>query len=356
MEWERAGESEGAGTSTGGGVPKPKKNKGKIVALVIVVLIVLFAVSRCNSDENKNLDWPITGLATVLPEPSSKKGEVTYNSDTSFSANLYKCSSSDYSDYVDACKEKGFTVDAETDTTSYTAYNEEGYKLRLLYYESEEEISIGLDAPTEMSDITWPTSGPGALLPAPPSTRGSVLQDSSDTYTVLVGDMDKDAFSAYVDQCKNAGFTVDYNSGDTFYSASNADGVKLRIDYQGFNTVRISADASEASSTSTTTSSSDSSASTSSTDASLVTPEFKEMMDSYEEFMNQYCDFMEKYENADAADQAEMLADYNSMLQQEADWAQKLDEVDENTLSAADYAYYLEVTGRVEQRLLEIGQ
>ncbi|MGI6229857.1 MAG: DUF6591 domain-containing protein [Tractidigestivibacter sp.] len=72
--------------------------------------------------------------------------------------------------------------------------------------------------------------------------------------------------------------------------------------------------------------------------------------------MNQYCDFIEKYDDASSEDQASMLADYNSMLQQEADWAQKMDEVDESTLSAADDAYYLEVTARVEQRLLEVSQ
>jgi hypothetical protein len=216
----------------------------------------------------------------VLPEPSTKKGEVISNSDTPFSADLYKCSSSDYSDYVEACKEKGFTVDAETNTTSYSAYNEEGYELRLSYYESSEEISVSLEAPVEMSDLAWLTSAPGATLPAPSSTRGSVVTDSSTSYVVLVGDMDQNAFSAYADQCKAAGFTVDYSSGDTFYSASNEDGVKIRIDYEGNNTVRISADASDASSTSasvTSDSSSDSSTDTSTTDASAVTPEFKEM-------------------------------------------------------------------------------
>ncbi|MGI6229855.1 MAG: hypothetical protein ACOYJL_02955 [Tractidigestivibacter sp.] len=56
MEWEKAGESGGTGATTGGGVPKPKSHKGKIIALVVVVLIVLFAVSRRNSDESKNLE------------------------------------------------------------------------------------------------------------------------------------------------------------------------------------------------------------------------------------------------------------------------------------------------------------
>ena len=90
-----------------------------------------------------------------------------------------------------------------------------------------------------------------------------------------------------------------------------------------------------------------------------VTPEFKEMMDSYETFMNQYCDFMVKYVNAtssgDSATLLAMTADYASLVQQELDWASKIDGVDESTLSPADDAYYLEVQGRVLKKLGEMG-
>ena len=90
-----------------------------------------------------------------------------------------------------------------------------------------------------------------------------------------------------------------------------------------------------------------------------VTPEFKEMMDSYEAFMNQYCDFMVKYVNAtssgDSATLLAMTADYASLVQQELDWASKIDGIDESTLSPADDAYYLEVQGRVLKKLGETG-
>ena len=90
-----------------------------------------------------------------------------------------------------------------------------------------------------------------------------------------------------------------------------------------------------------------------------VTPEFKEMMDSYETFMNQYCDFMVKYVNAtssgDSATLLAMTADYASLVQQELDWASKIDGIDESTLSPADDAYYLEVQGRILKKLGETG-
>lgn len=90
-----------------------------------------------------------------------------------------------------------------------------------------------------------------------------------------------------------------------------------------------------------------------------VTPEFKEMIDSYEAFMNQYCDFMVKYADAtssgDSATLLAMTADYASLVQQELDWAGKIDDIDESTLSPADDAYYLEVQGRVLKKLGETG-
>ena len=91
----------------------------------------------------------------------------------------------------------------------------------------------------------------------------------------------------------------------------------------------------------------------------VVAPEFKEMMDSYEAFMNQYCDLMVKYVNAtssgDTATLLAMTADYASLVQQELDWASKIDGIDESTLSPADDAYYLEVQGRVLKKLGETG-
>lgn len=51
-----------------------------------------------------------------------------------------------------------------------------------------------------------------------------------------------------------------------------------------------------------------------------------------------------------------MLADYGKMMTSYADWVSKIDDIDEDALSASDCAYYLEVQGRVTQKLAEIGQ
>lgn len=68
--------------------------------------------------------------------------------------------------------------------------------------------------------------------------------------------------------------------------------------------------------------------------------------------MDGYVEFMKKYEDSD--DTTSILADYGSMMQQYSDWSQKFDDVDESTLSAEGQAYYLEVQGRVLQKLSEV--
>ena len=80
-----------------------------------------------------------------------------------------------------------------------------------------------------------------------------------------------------------------------------------------------------------------------------VTPELKAFLDSYEAFMEQYIAFMQKYENSD--DTYAMLSDYLDMMQQYADFTEKIDQYDTDKMSAADSAYYLEVTTRVAKKL-----
>ncbi len=83
-----------------------------------------------------------------------------------------------------------------------------------------------------------------------------------------------------------------------------------------------------------------------------VSTNFKETMDSYEAFIDEYVEFMNKYQESD--DTAAMLADYSEFVSKYKDYATKIDEINEDELSAADLAYYIEVTGRVNSKLASI--
>lgn len=87
-------------------------------------------------------------------------------------------------------------------------------------------------------------------------------------------------------------------------------------------------------------------------DYSLVTPEFKEYMDSYENFYDNYIEFMKKY-NSDDANVTEMMLDYTNMLSDLSKWTEEIDKIDESTLSTADDAYFILVTLRIEKKLLD---
>ena len=84
-----------------------------------------------------------------------------------------------------------------------------------------------------------------------------------------------------------------------------------------------------------------------------VDPELKAFLDSYEKFIDEYVAFMKTY-NSDPANAVSMLAEYSRMMGTYADFTEKLAQYDENEMSAADAAYYLEVTTRCTQKMLEI--
>lgn len=81
-----------------------------------------------------------------------------------------------------------------------------------------------------------------------------------------------------------------------------------------------------------------------------IRPEFKEAMDSYEAFFDEYFDFMKQYASSD--DPLGMLVDYTNYMTQYADNMSAMDEIDDSELTSEELAYYLEVTARVNQKLL----
>ncbi len=82
-----------------------------------------------------------------------------------------------------------------------------------------------------------------------------------------------------------------------------------------------------------------------------VTPSFKEAMDSYEAFFNDYIDFFKRYSEAD--NPLLMVSDYVKFMSQYTEMIEKMEAMDDDELSVADAAYYLEVTARIYKRLGE---
>ncbi|MDO4891504.1 MAG: hypothetical protein Q3963_09065, partial [Coriobacteriaceae bacterium] len=85
-------------------------------------------------------------------------------------------------------------------------------------------------------------------------------------------------------------------------------------------------------------------------DSGEVSADVKETLDSYEAVMDEYVDFMQRYK--DSGYSASMLSEYTDMLQKYNDFSEKINAMDTSNMSNADYAYYIEVTSRVSQKLL----
>lgn len=215
-----------------------------IVALVLAVILLVPYMTLFGMDygDAEKFAWSDILLADVIPEPKSHLGEILANSDEYLSLYVYKTSAEDYSKYVDACEEKGFTVEAEQSDLSYYAYNADGYKLSLYYDENDSKMSISVDAAEEYGALVWPDSEIASMLPVPKSTTGEITQDDEKGFAAYVSDTPIEKYNAYVAACADKGFTVEASESEKSYSAKNSDGYQLSVSYQGNGVMSISVD------------------------------------------------------------------------------------------------------------------
>ncbi len=205
----------------------------------------------------------------------------------------------------------------------------------------------------------WPSNSKiASLIPEPDGKITDLTVDDDSYLNATVKMKDADACKDYMEECVAAGFTKDKSysiyEDDFDYQAKNKDGYEIWV-YNYDNELNISVevpiglddlDDEEDVADSKEDHKDSSSGSTSSSD-------FKSMLDSYEKFIDDYIAFMKKYEDSD--DSSAMMSDYMDMLNKYSDFAEKIDAIDEDELSDSDYSYYLEVTTRVNKKILEAG-
>ncbi len=96
--------------------------------------------------EYGTLVWPTSGIATLLPTPSSTTGEIYQDDASGFYVFVSNMPTSAFESYVAACKEYGFTVDAYESEKVFRAENEDGYEL-IISYTGYNVILISVDEP-----------------------------------------------------------------------------------------------------------------------------------------------------------------------------------------------------------------
>ena len=350
---------------------KPKKPKKPIYkkwwfyVIAAVALIAIISAISGGKGKGEKIEWSKIELRDQLPEPPSNRGTLFENSDEEFWVSLDGVSDDQYNDYLDACVDKGFTVDADKSSYSYKAYNADGYSLDMSHI--GDGLSITLKAPMKFGSITWPSSTVGNMLPAPKSTTGKFSYEHDDSFFVYVSETSKADYDQYVADCSANGFNIDYDKGDTYYRADNADGNHISLKYEGNNIMAVeikafknsdagtSEPATTEPSTETTAPSESNATETKPNDTDLVDgmrKDFKDAMDSYEAFMDEYVAFMKKY--SDNPSDVGLLADYTKYMSKYADMVEKFDKWESEDLNDAELAYYIDVQARVSKKLLDV--
>lgn len=88
-------------------------------------------------------------------------------------------------------------------------------------------------------------------------------------------------------------------------------------------------------------------------DEVLLRPEFKEAMDSYEAFFDEYVEVMKAYQEEPT--NTELMMRMSDLMAQEADMLAKFDAWEnDDSMTTAETAYYLEVHSRIYAKLAEV--
>ena len=137
-----------------------KKNKGPagLIVFGIIVLVVIIAATcgmmKKNSEKRVTYTWPTSELAKLIPEPDTKYGKITADSEKYFTAEFYYVTESDFQDYVKECKDNGFTVDYMNFDSSYMADDASGNSLDITYEAKEKTMDVTLYAFRETTEET----------------------------------------------------------------------------------------------------------------------------------------------------------------------------------------------------------
>lgn len=349
--------------------PVPMKKKKKPIYkrwwFIVIAVIAVIAIAGKVADyakENKKIEWSDMVLGDILPEPPKDRGVIHNNTSDELWVDINNISDKQYTDYVAACKEWGFTIDEDSQSMYFTAYNDKGNKLNLSYNESEKSMKIDVSAPMKFSEISWPKSAAGKMLPVPKSLMGNFSYEQEDGFSVYISNTTINDFNEYISECFDYGFNINYDKSDKYYSADNSEGWHIAVKYEGFNIMNICIDTiDEDDSSAVTEASSDSQTSSNESPeksenySADIDPDFKAAMDSYEDFIDEYVEFMKKYKESDGKD-VSLLSDYADYMQKYTEFAEDFEKWENEELTTAETAYYIEVQARVSQKLLEVSE
>ncbi len=314
-----------------------KKHKILFIVLIVILLIIIFSLF---TDNNSNDKWEDLKISEHLPTPEKGKLDTGSDLDDYLSLTIKGIKKDYYNEYKEDCIKMGYVIEKKDSNNRYEAFNDEGYELSLSFVNNN--LSIILQAPENLSEISWPTSGIASLLPTPKSNLGKIIIDSSNSFKIEIGNTSKEEFNNYVKDCQNKGFNIDYSNKEDYYYAKNNEGYTININYIGNNRIEIMIEQKEPESNTTET-----------IPSNELRKEFKDAMDSYENFMDEYVAFMKKYQASNGTD-ISLISEYSEILNKYNQFVKDFENWKNKDLNEKEEAYYLEVLTRVNKKLLEV--
>lgn len=212
-------------------------------------------------ETNINSKWPTNELALLLPIPDNELDEV-YDSSRDYYRSTeiaINCNDkNDYLEYIEQCKNKGFTYDIKSSDVNndclcyssfFSSYNKDGVYLLITYDNGDytnKSYHIIIKEPVTCN-LIWEKGDRAEIIPQPNTSTGFIGCDDG-LFEAMVSNMSHDDFLEYIDLCSKK-FNVQFEKVDvseSYYSdeeykatVDELDGT-LSISYMGFNNVRIS--------------------------------------------------------------------------------------------------------------------
>ena len=206
--------------------------KGLYIILAIVAFIMILPIIQTSGGtkketkkEYKDINWEYIILKDQLPKLENKKGNITSNTDNSLYVTISCESEDEYRQYIELCKNFGYTIDMKNGTSTFDAKKED-YKLRLSYFESSKEYIIDLNKikPVEETTKTETVSQPKEETKEEVKEEVKTEPEVTTTSSGLRSDF-KNAMDSY------ESFIDEYISFMNKYSSSGGTDVTLLKDY-----------------------------------------------------------------------------------------------------------------------------
>ena len=210
-----------------------------VLLLVVFVMVIPFFSAMFRVDEQRehwlkreeetkdyvqvDTSWPTSGIGKVAPKPALEEADIWENTENKLSLKAISVSEQLYKEYRKACIESGFTENVREYGNSYEAYTKDGCYINT-FLTDDGEFFLSIKAPLTLENYLWPEEGIGSLLPEQKQEYGKILEDRNRSFRAEIYRVSEEAYEAYINACKAAGFNVEeYRTYDDF-KASDSDG------------------------------------------------------------------------------------------------------------------------------------